>query len=284
MKKLIYIIVFVIQCLRINSQSGLDMPFDKPILKKGCSCKFRTVCKYTNKQNFRVRIIDSCSVEESKQSLRSYFVIDSVKVKKVNGKLKSDTVILNSISLKEIALHLGSDTVLNGKKDFLKLITESPLNVFFVDRELGFIYGAHNSNGLSNCFFLLRTEDGGKHWTYKSILPESGAQWPYYYWDEECIYLFNKQKGIIVFKPGSRERSYGGLIRYSYTKDGGKTWINEKIKTGHSLIDIMPSYSESGQVKLVVKYELISEDSDDRRIETEVYQSKNFGEKFKKLK
>jgi hypothetical protein len=149
------------------------------------------------------------------------------------------------------------------------------MNILFVNRYLGFLYG--NLTGYMFYPFLFRTEDAGKTWQ-RIKLNTAGTPFR-----KSDFFMFNETRGI-QFNNWNSEP----IIKYSLTSDGGKTWKNRTFKISRNdfrLLNAAPYlseiYSTDGSVTLI----LTNPDEKTGKIsKTAIIHSTDFGETFKEIK
>lgn len=149
------------------------------------------------------------------------------------------------------------------------------LNIHFVNKNLGFIYGY--STVYAFYPILFRTEDGGNTW--QTIFAGSIGT-PFRRSD---FFMFNETKGIIV-NNWSNEPNFN----YMLTNDGGKTWKQHTFKISQKNIRIMNAdgmlsevYSEDGNVTII----FTTPDKGNRgSAKNLIIHSTNYGKTFRELK
>jgi photosystem II stability/assembly factor-like uncharacterized protein len=148
------------------------------------------------------------------------------------------------------------------------------LNIHFVNKRLGFIYGY--SAVYAFYPILFRTDDGGKTW---QTIYAGGMGTPFRRSD---LFMFNETKGIIVNNWNNEPN-----FNYMITDDGGKTWKQHSFKIRQNDIRIMNAdgalsevYSEDGYVTII----FTNPDNGNRGSgNVLVIQSKDYGKTFKEL-
>jgi hypothetical protein len=169
-------------------------------------------------------------------------------------------------------------TICNLDSIFVSLkgpLSNPSLNIHFVNKNLGFIYGY--SAVYAFYPILFRTEDGGKTWQtiFAGIIGKPLRR--------SDFFMFNESKGIIVSNWNSTP-----VFNYFITEDGGKTWLPRSFKISNTDIRILNAegflsevYSEKGEVTVIFK----TPDNGNRGSgKVLVIQSKDFGKTFKELK
>lgn len=164
------------------------------------------------------------------------------------------------------------DSVLSVLKGTLNTPT---LNIHFVNKNLGFIYGYATVYAFYPILF--RTEDGGKTW--QTIIAGTTGT-PLRRTD---FFMFDEKNGIIVNNWGNEPN-----FNYMLTNDGGKTWKQHVFKISQKNIRILnedgmltESYNEDGQVSII----FTTPDSGRRGTSRVLMiQSNDFGKTFKELK
>ncbi|MBK7763713.1 MAG: hypothetical protein IPI46_10130 [Bacteroidetes bacterium] len=154
-------------------------------------------------------------------------------------------------------------------------LSMSSLNIHFVNKDLGFIYGY--SAVYAFYPILFRTNDGGKTW---QTIFAGGIGTPFRRSD---FFMFNESKGIIVNNWNSEP-----VFNYMLTLDGGKSWKQHSFNISQNDIRIMNAegalsevYSEDGHVTIIFR----SPDNGKRGSgKILVIQSKDYGKTFKELK
>lgn len=150
----------------------------------------------------------------------------------------------------------------------------SQLNIQFVSRSVGFLYGY----AAYYAFYpiLFRTENGGASWQ-KIIAGPAGTPMR-----RADFFMFNESKGILLNNWNSEP-----YFNYMLTNDGGKTWQQQRFKISRNDMRIMNTdealnavYSENGTVTVILK----TLDSGYRSTaKVVVLESKDFGNSFKEL-
>lgn len=153
------------------------------------------------------------------------------------------------------------------------VLNNPTLNIHFVNKDLGFIYGY--STVYAFYPILFRTDDGGKTW--KTIFAGMGTPFR-----RSDFFMFNEKKGIIVNNWNNEPN-----FNYMLTDDGGKTWRQCTFKTSRTDIRMLnvdglisEVYSENGYVTIL----LTTPDNGNRGSENIlILQSTDFGKTFKEL-
>ncbi|MFN5844243.1 MAG: WD40/YVTN/BNR-like repeat-containing protein, partial [Flavobacteriia bacterium] len=124
-------------------------------------------------------------------------------------------------------------------------LSSPSLNLHFVNKDLGFIYGF--SAVYAFYPLLFRTDDGGKTW---QTIYAGGMGTPFRRSD---FFMFNTSQGIIVNNWNSQPD-----FHYMLTQDGGKTWKQCTYKISRNDIRILNAdgylsevYSEDGRVTVI---------------------------------
>jgi photosystem II stability/assembly factor-like uncharacterized protein len=149
------------------------------------------------------------------------------------------------------------------------------LNLHFVNKDLGFIYGF--SAVYAFYPLLFRTDDGGKTW---QTIYAGGMGTPFRRSD---FFMFNTSQGIIVNNWNSQPD-----FHYMLTQDGGKTWKQCTYKISRNDIRILNAdgylsevYSEDGRVTVIFN----NNDKGNRGSGiVHVIQSTDHGKTFRELK
>jgi photosystem II stability/assembly factor-like uncharacterized protein len=149
------------------------------------------------------------------------------------------------------------------------------LNIHFVKKNLGFIYGYTAVYAFYPMLF--RTEDGGKTW---QTIFAGGMGTPLRRSD---FFMFNESRGIIVSNWNNEPNFY-----YKLTDDGGKTWKHHTFKISTKNIRILNAegllgevYSEDGLVTVIFT---VPDEGKRGSGKILVIQSTDYGETFKELK
>jgi hypothetical protein len=160
-------------------------------------------------------------------------------------------------------------SVLNGN------LSTDNLNIHFVNKSLGFIYGYSAVYAFYPVLF--RTEDAGQSWQTIFAGPVGTP------FRRSDFFMFDETKGIIVNNWGSEP-----YFNYKLTKDGGKTWKQYSFKLSRDDIRILNEdgyqnqiYSEDGKVTVI----FTNPDNGYRGSgKVLVIQSTDYGKTFKELK
>ena len=96
------------------------------------------------------------------------------------------------------------------------------LNVQFVDRQVGFLYGFELGYGYFP--FLFRTADGGRSWTSSAPHKKGDPGWSYPFRRSD-FFMFDGSRGIAL--TGGNDDT--GL-RYFITTDSGVSWTKKEFK------------------------------------------------------
>jgi len=130
-------------------------------------------------------------------------------------------------------------SVLNGN------LSTDNLNIHFVNKSLGFIYGY--SAFYAFYPLLFRTEDAGKTWQTIFAGPIGTP------FRRSDFFMFDEKKGIIVNNWNSEP-----YFKYMLTKDGGKNWKQHSFEISRNDIRILNAdsllnqiYSENGHVTVI---------------------------------
>lgn len=149
------------------------------------------------------------------------------------------------------------------------------LNIHFVNKNLGFIYGY--STVYAFYPILFRTEDGGNTW--QTIFAGSIGT-PFRRSD---FFMFNETKGIIVNNWNNEPN-----FNYMLTNDGGKTWKQHTFKISQKKIRIMNAdgmlsevYSEDGNVTIIFT---TADNANRGSAKNLIIHSTNYGKSFRELK
>ncbi len=154
-------------------------------------------------------------------------------------------------------------------------LSPASLNIQFVNKSLGFIYGYSAIYAFYPVLF--RTDDGGKTW---QTIYAGGTGTPLRRSD---LFMFNETKGIIVNNWNNEP-----FFHYMLTADGGKTWEQHRYKISRKDIRILNAdgmlnevYSEDGVVTIV----FTNPDGGNRGSGVlHVIQSTDHGKTFRELK
>ena len=155
------------------------------------------------------------------------------------------------------------------------------VNIFFVNENLGFLYGS--TIGYGYCSYMFRTSNGGKNWQ-TVYLDHKDRVAPSF---REALFMFDENRGMAL------AYILEGKLHYYLTSDGGLTWKRQKIKVSdikfasnsHDVDGYLkPYYSINGSVLLIgTKTKSVGWPGKQSHDYT-VFKSENFGENFRVMK
>jgi len=159
--------------------------------------------------------------------------------------------------------------------------TMDELQLFFVNKKLGYLYGFSKGYGYHPHFY--KTTDGGRSWTIK-IFDDYTLYLPF---DKNSFFMFDDQKGILMMNTKHFTKD-NFLLDYYLTKDGWETWklhqidLNDQANNEHLINQIQRYYSTDGTITFLLHDKIKTRPT--QKTNLLIFQSKDFGHSFSLLK